>query len=97
MPMARFDWDSAKDLANQVKHGVSFSDAQYAFEDARRVIAEDLTHSTEAEKRYVCLGRCGGAVLTVRFTYRQDVIRIFGAGYWRRGLRIYEKINQIHE
>jgi hypothetical protein len=32
----------------------------------------------------------------VRFTYRSDVIRIIGAGYWRKGKRIYEQENQIH-
>jgi hypothetical protein len=31
--------------------------------------------------------------LTVRFTYRQGVIRIFGAGYWRRGKQLYEREN----
>ncbi len=95
--MTRFEWDAAKDLANQAKHRVSFAEAQYAFDDSRRVIAEDITHSTEAERRYLCFGQYGGGVLTVRFTYRNGVIRIFGAGYWRRGLRIYEKANQVHE
>jgi uncharacterized DUF497 family protein len=97
MTRVRFEWDPAKDLANQAKHGVSFSDAQYAFDDAKRVIAEDLAHSTQSEKRYFCFGQAGGGVLTVRFTYRHDVIRIFGAGYWTRGLRVYEKANQIHK
>lgn len=32
-----------------------------------------------------------------RFTYRDDVIRIFGAGYWRKGKQIYEYEHQIHE
>jgi hypothetical protein len=32
----------------------------------------------------------------VRFTYRENVIRIFGAGYWRKGKQIYEQENQIH-
>ena len=97
MSKARFEWDPAKDLSNQAKHSVSFAVAQYAFEDSRRVIAEDVTHSTEAEKRYFCFGKCGGGVLTVRFTYREDVIRIIGAGYWTRGLRVYEKANEVHE
>jgi uncharacterized DUF497 family protein/predicted DNA binding CopG/RHH family protein len=66
---------------NQAKHGVSFSDAQHAFGDVRRVIAEDLSHSTPTERRYFCFGQWGGGVLTVRFTFRDDVIRIFGAGY----------------
>src|SRR5262245_15591682 len=34
--------------------------------------------------------------LTVRFTYRDDVIRIFGAGYWRKGKEIYEREHSIH-
>ncbi|MEE8367621.1 MAG: BrnT family toxin, partial [Thermoanaerobaculia bacterium] len=29
------------------------------------------------------------------FTYRDEIIRIFGAGYWRKGERIYERENQI--
>ena len=87
-----FDWDPEKDLTNQVKHGVSFSEAQYAFADPRRVIAEDLSHS-QKEKRFYCFGMVAGGVMTVRFTYRAGVIRIFGAGYWRRGKKIYEQEN----
>ena len=87
-----FDWDPEKDLTNQAKHGVSFSEAQYAFADPHRVIAEDLSHS-QSEKRYYCFGKVGGGVMTVRFTYRGGVIRIIGAGYWRRGKKIYERGN----
>ena len=87
-----FDWDLEKDLANQVKHDVSFSQAQYAFADPHRVIAEDLSHG-DLEKRYFCFGYVGGGVMTVRFTYRSEVIRIFGAGYWRKGRKIYEREN----
>ncbi len=95
MAEARFDWDPEKDRENQSKHGVSFGEAQFAFADPRRVIAEDLSHSA-SEKRYYCFGVVGGGILTVRFTYREGVIRIFGAGYWRRGKRIYDRENQIH-
>jgi uncharacterized DUF497 family protein len=94
MPKTRFEWDPAKDLENQLKHGVAFIEAQYAFTDHQRVIAVDLNHSVE-EKRYFCFGRVGGGILTVRFTYRRNVIRIFGAGYWRRGKTIYERENKI--
>ena len=69
--------------------------AQFAFADPRRVIALDTTHSTD-EERYFCFGEMGGGILTVRFTYRSNVIRIFGAGYWRKGKRIYERENQVH-
>jgi len=95
MAGARFEWDLQKDQENQKKHGVSFAKAQFAFADPRRVIAEDLSHSSR-EKRYYCFGWVEGGVLTVRFTYREDIIRIFGAGYWRRGKETYERENQIH-
>ncbi|MDA8109920.1 MAG: BrnT family toxin [Betaproteobacteria bacterium] len=95
MAKAHFEWDQAKDQENQAKHGVPFAVAQLAFADARRVIAEDLTHSS-SEKRYFCFGQVGGGILTVRFTYREGVIRIFGAGYWRKGKRIYERENPLH-
>ena len=91
-----FEWDAGKDAENRAKHGVSFAEAQIAFADLRRVIAEDRSHST-VEKRHFCFGRVGWGILTVRFTYRNGVIRIFGAGYWRKGKLIYERENQIHE
>jgi len=42
-------------------------------------------------------GRVGEGILTVRFTYRSRIIRIIGAGYWRKGKAIYERENQVHE
>ena len=58
MSDSSFEWDDAKDGENQLKHGVSFAEAQFAFLDENR-------------------------------------IRIFGAGYWRKGKKIYEKENKI--
>jgi uncharacterized DUF497 family protein len=84
-----FEWDPAKDAQNQAKHHVAFVHAQLAFLDPARVIAKDLTHS-KGEPRFYCIGETGVGVLTVRFTYRGNVIRIIGAGYWRRGKQIYE-------
>ncbi len=92
-----FEWDPRKDRLNQQKHGVSFADAQGAFLDYSRVIAEDVTHSTPTETRYFCFGEFGGGILTVRFTLRDEVIRIFGAGYWTKGKKIYEQENQVHQ
>ena len=69
--------------------------AQRAFLDQHRIILEDLGHS-RTEKRYYCLGKVDAGILTVRFTYRNHKIRIIGAGYWRKGKKIYEKENQIH-
>ena len=94
--MTRFEWDAAKDIENQQRHGVAFGTAQFAFADPQRVIAEDLSHGGD-ERRYYCFGRVGEGILTVRFTYRPGAIRIFGAGYWRKGKRIYERENPIHK
>ena len=90
-----FEWDDKKDKDNQLKHGVSFALAQIAFLDENRIILEDLDHS-DKEARYYCLGKVAGGIMTVRFTYRNKRIRIIGAGYWRKGKKIYEKENKIH-
>ena len=92
---SNFEWDAAKDQLNQKKHGVSFALAQLAFLDHNRVILEDLEHSA-GEKRYYCLGKVADGIMTVRFTYRSHRIRTIGAGYWRKGKKIYERENRIH-
>ena len=95
MTAVQFEWDGNKDAENQAKHHVSFQDAQAAFADLHRVIAKDVAHS-EVEERFYCIGKAGGGILTVRFTYRRKVIRIIGAGYWRKGKAIYEKEDRLH-
>ena len=95
MTKTRFEWGEDKDKENQRKHNVSFSLAQYAFLDPQRIIVEDISHSSE-EERFCCIGKVGEGIITVRFTYRGDVIRIYGAGYWRKGRKIYEKQNKIY-
>jgi uncharacterized DUF497 family protein len=92
---AFFERDPEKDEANRLKHGVSFREAQLAFFDPRREIAEDASHA-DIERRFFCFGVVGGRVMTVRFTVRVNVIRIFGAGYWRKGRRLYEERRRIH-
>ena len=89
-----FDWDEGKELINIEKHRMSFREAQEAFFDPKRLIFEDIDHSTQNEKRYYCLGKVGDKVCTVRYTYRGNVIRIFGAGYWRKEQKIYYEINK---
>ncbi len=96
MSKPNFEWDEAKDLENQRKHGVPFLEAQHAFLDKNRVIAEDVDHS-QNEQRFYCFGlnQEKDGILTVRFTYRSGRIRIIGAGYWRKGKKVYEQNNSI--
>ncbi|MEX1061429.1 MAG: BrnT family toxin [Methyloceanibacter sp.] len=88
-----FEWDEARSRLNEEKHGVAFEMAQRAFLDEHRIIAEDLSHSAQ-EQRFYCFGKVNDGILTVRFTWREGRIRIFGAGYWRKGKRIYERENK---
>jgi uncharacterized DUF497 family protein len=92
-----FEWNEVKNRINTRKHGVSFEEAQYAFLDPKYLISEDPDHSY-IEDRYYCYGKdeASKSILTVRFTFRFGRIRIIGAGYWRKGRKIYEQENQIH-
>jgi uncharacterized DUF497 family protein len=90
----KFEWDARKEASNIAKHGIDFTEAQEAFRDSRRLIFLDVAHSG-AEVRFFCIGRTGRGILTVRFTYRVGgALRIIGAGYWRKGKRVYEKTNR---
>ena len=89
-----FEWNEEKNKVNIEKHHISFYEAQKAFLDLNRVMLKDLNHSND-ENRYFCLGKVEEHIVTVRFTIRNNCIRIFGAGYWRKGEKIYEKENKI--
>ena len=85
-----FEWDDNKNLDNMQKHNISFEEAQMAFFDSKRVIIKDDKHSLD-EDRYFCLGEVEKGIVTVRFTMRNNNIRIFGAGFWRSGRKEYER------
>ena len=86
----KFIWDADKEELNIAKHGIDFTTAAKAFLDPERKIFTDSIHGEE-EPRYFCVGMADGRIITVRFTYREEHIRIFGAGYWRKGRGYYEK------
>jgi uncharacterized DUF497 family protein len=91
-----FEWDEEKELANIDKHGVDFAEAQQAFLDSSRLVFEDRSHSAD-EPRLLCIGKTMRGILSVRYTRRYDRLRIIGAGYGRKGKKIYEKENaKIH-
>jgi uncharacterized DUF497 family protein len=90
-----FEWDPQKNRDNIEKHKLSFDVAQYAFMDPMRVIAIDRKHSSNKEKRYFCYGKVHGSIVTLRFTWRNGIIRLYGAGYWREGRNIYHEKNSL--
>ena len=90
-----FEWDEVKNQENIEKHHISFEKAQEAFYDKNRIIIKDNKHSKN-EDRFFCIGNDGKGIVTVRFTMRNENIRIFGAGYWRDGRDRYEQKNKLH-
>ena len=88
--LGKFVWDIEREAANIAKHGVDFDTASRVFLDDRRRVFTDSKHSVK-EPRYFCIGKVKDKVITVRFTYRKRLIRIFGAGYWRKGKIYYEE------
>jgi len=87
-----FEWDPRKERGNIVKHGLSFQAALQVFQDPKRITLVDKKHS-HSETRWLCFGKVGDKVATVRITFRKSKIRILGAGFWRKGRKIYEKEN----
>lgn len=85
----KFDWDEEKNSYNQKEHQVSFEDAVEVFSDPDRLIVFDEQHSA-LEKRWFCIGKVGNRVLTVRFTVRDNTVRIIGAAQWRKWRKEYE-------
>ena len=90
--VGEFIWKIEREIDNIAKHKVDFITASKAFTDPGRKIFIDSKHSVN-EDRYYCVGKVNDKIITVRYTSRDGLIRIFGAGYWRKGKRYYEKEN----
>ena len=88
--IGRFVWDADREIANIAKHGVDFTSASKVFLDPKRKTIIDSKHSIVELRRY-CIGEVEGKIITVRFIYRKKQVRIFGAGYWRKGKMYYEE------
>jgi uncharacterized DUF497 family protein len=91
--LGSFVWDREKEKLNILKHDLDFVTASKAFFDPQRIIAVDRAHSRE-EERLFCIGKIQEKIATVRFTYRAGKIRIIGAGFWRKGEKLYEEEHQ---
>lgn len=75
-----FEWDHAKDVANQAKHGVALKEASTVFGDPLAWFQPDEQHSQD-EERFLLLGRSSAnRLLAVLFTDRgADMIRVISA------------------
>lgn len=74
-----FEWDPEKDLHNEAKHGVSFSEAVTVFGDPLHHTASDPRHSI-GEYRFLTTGYTSrGRLVIVAHTDRGDRIRVITA------------------
>jgi uncharacterized protein len=97
----RFEWDEAKNLSNQRKHGVSFEKASAVFLDPFYISVQDRIE--DGESRWQAIGSVEGLLLlTVAHTVREeeaggssvDVFRIISARRaTRKERRRYEDEN----
>jgi uncharacterized protein len=72
-----FEWNTAKDEANQRKHGIGFREAAEIFRDFVLVVED--TRRDYGERRYIAVGEYGGGVIKLVFTERESSIRIISA------------------
>jgi uncharacterized DUF497 family protein len=89
----KFEWDKEKAKANFKKHGVSFEEAELAFEDKKAVeILDELNSNNEI--RYQIIAFSPSRLLFVAFTVREERIRIISARKANaKQVKIYNEYN----
>lgn len=75
----RFEWDEAKDAANQDKHGLSFEEASELFISGSDYLEiYDREHS-EDEDRFIAFGPIDRGLVIIVWTERDEAVRILSA------------------
>ncbi len=75
-----FEWDDAKDLSNQRKHGLALAEAQRLFESGAEYLEIFDAEHSEFEDRFIAIGPIDRGLVVVVYTEREeDLIRIIGA------------------
>ena len=80
--MVEFEWDEAKAISNQRKHGISFEYAIHVFEDPFALVEQDRIEG--GEYRWQTLGLVEGLILllvahTVQDDDEDEIVRIVSA------------------
>lgn len=80
--MVEFEWDEAKAISNEYKHGISFEYAVHVFEDPLALVEQDLIEG--GEYRWQTLGLVEGVILllvahTVQDDDEDEIVRIVSA------------------
>lgn len=82
------EFDSAKDQANQAKHGLSLAFGAKIFEDLNMIILPTIRIADE-EERYKAIGIVDGKLYTAVHVWRGEVVRFLSV---RRSNKGEEKI-----
>ena len=76
----RFEWDAAKDLLNQEKHGLSFAEARSLFESEADFLEIFDSEHSDIEDRFIVIGPIERGLVVIVYTEPdEDTIRIIGA------------------
>ena len=92
----KFDWDENKNKANQLKHKISFEEAETVFEDENAIYLFDEYNSVD-EERFIIIGEDDiFRELSVCHCYRgkddDEIIRIISARKATASeIRLYER------
>ena len=87
-----FEWDIGKSKANAEKHGISFMEAETAFEDFYAIEEFDSEYSTAEESRFKMLAMANEKILVVIYTMRDENYRIISSRKAEKYEReLYEK------
>ena len=87
-----FEWDLAKDQANQAKHGISFQRATALWRDPALLT---LPSKYPEEPRLLVIGRLGSLFYTAVVTFRGDTVRIISVRRSRQSEELlYERNRQ---
>jgi hypothetical protein len=76
----RIEWDDAKDLLNQEKHGLCFADARSLFESEVDYLEIFDSEHSDFEDRFIAIGPIERGLVVIVYTEpEEDTIRIIGA------------------
>ncbi len=93
----QFEWSAKKAASNLKKHGISFEEAETAFDDEHAYIQEDELHSDDEQREWLIGYSNRNRLLIVAFVRRAyNLIRLITARLTtRRERKIYEERSRI--
>ncbi|MEY4551181.1 MAG: hypothetical protein RL685_7376 [Pseudomonadota bacterium] len=94
----RLEWDDAKNIANQSKHGVSFEEVATLFDEGVDCLELFDAQHSDTEDRFISIGPIDRGLIMVVWTERQDdVVRIISARLTtRREAELYQTHLERH-